>query len=50
MADWAKDALSWAIGSGLIKGRTETTIVPQGEATRAEAATIFSRMLKQMEG
>ena len=50
VADWAKDALSWAIGSGLIKGRTETTIVPQGEATRAEAATIFSRMLKQMEG
>ena len=42
---WALDALIWANYHGLITGRTATTIVPAGTATRAEAATILARFL-----
>ena len=41
---YAVPAIQWACGAGLIQGRTVRTIVPQGTATRAEAATIFLRL------
>lgn len=41
VSDWAADAMSWAVGVGLIKGVTPTTLAPQGNATRAQVATIF---------
>ena len=41
---YAVPAMQWACGAGLIQGRTVRTIVPQGTATRAEAATIFLRL------
>ena len=40
---YAFSAIQWACGAGLMQGRTESTIVPQGTATRAEAAAIFVR-------
>ena len=40
---WAQEAMAWAVSIGLINGRTEKTLVPQGTATRAEAATILKR-------
>ncbi|MDR2711546.1 MAG: S-layer homology domain-containing protein [Clostridiales bacterium] len=40
---WAKSAMQWAVGSGLISGRTLTTLAPQGEMTRAEIAQILFR-------
>ena len=40
---WAKEAITWAVSIGLINGRTEKTLVPQGTATRAEAATLLKR-------
>ncbi|MBQ9046142.1 MAG: S-layer homology domain-containing protein [Oscillospiraceae bacterium] len=40
---WAKDAMQWANAEKLIIGRTETTLVPLGETTRAEAAAILMR-------
>lgn len=43
VSDWAKDAMFWAVDKGLIKGMTNTLIVPQGIATRAQAATILAR-------
>ena len=43
ISDWAKDAMYWAVGCGLIKGKTATTIDPLGEASRAECATIIMR-------
>lgn len=43
VSTWATDAMAWAYGEGLITGRTATTLVPQGTATRAEVATIFMR-------
>lgn len=46
ISSWAKDAVSWAVGAGLINGRTSTTIVPYGESTRAEVATLLCRYLE----
>lgn len=46
VADWAQDAMSWAVGAGLISGRTTATLAPNGTATRAEAAQIMVHFLK----
>lgn len=52
ISEWAMDAMQWANATGLITGRTEHTLVPQGLASRAEVATIFMRFCKNiiMEG
>lgn len=42
-SDWAREALAWAVDSGIIEGITETTLSPGGNATRAQAATMFMR-------
>lgn len=39
---YAQDAMQWAAAAGLINGRTATTLVPQGSATRAEGAKILT--------
>lgn len=43
IAPWALEAMKWANGEKLILGRTETSLAPQGTATRAEAAAILMR-------
>ena len=43
VASWAADAMAWAVNSGIISGMTEDTIVPAGNATRAQCAAIFMR-------
>ncbi|MGI5936045.1 MAG: S-layer homology domain-containing protein [Oscillospiraceae bacterium] len=40
---YAREAMKWAYAMGLISGRTGTTLVPAGTATRAEVATIIQR-------
>ena len=52
ISEWAMDAMQWANATGLITGRSEHTLVPQGLASRAEVATIFMRFCKNvlMEG
>ncbi len=47
--DWAYRAMQWANGTGLIQGRTDTTLVPAGTATRGENATILMRFLRHFE-
>jgi hypothetical protein len=37
--------MKWANNLGLINGRTLTTLVPRGTATRAEAAAILQRFI-----
>lgn len=44
ISDYAIDALCYANGAGLISGRSESTLNPNGTATRAEAATVIMRM------
>ena len=43
VSDWAKDAMTWAVNNGIVKGMTETTLVPGAYATRAQIATIMQR-------
>ncbi|MEY8386122.1 S-layer homology domain-containing protein [Oscillospiraceae bacterium 38-13] len=43
VAPYAKDALSWANGSGLVNGTGEGKLNPSGGATRGQAAAILHR-------
>lgn len=43
VADWAKEAMEWAVGAELVKGRSTGELDPKGTATRAEVATILQR-------
>lgn len=44
VSSWARDAMSWAVGEGLIQGYTGTTkLDPGNNLTRAQAATIIMR-------
>ena len=38
---YAKTALNWAVDTGIIHGMGDGTLAPQGQATRAEAATML---------
>ena len=43
MQSWAKNAMSWAVGQGILKGDEKGRLNPQGLATRAEVAAILHR-------
>ena len=45
---YAKQAMAWANGRGLITGVTATTLRPDGNAVRAQAATILMRLCEQV--
>ena len=47
VSNYAKTTVQWAVGSGLIKGKSGDLLDPQGTATRAEIATILHRFLEQ---
>lgn len=43
---YARTAMQWAVGSGLISGMSQTELAPQGTAKRAQVAAILWRMLE----
>lgn len=43
VSPYARTAMAWAVDTGLLTGRTQTTLVPGGTATRAELAVILER-------
>ena len=43
VSNYAKDAMAWAVGSGILQGMEENRLAPLGTATRAQAATILMR-------
>ena len=43
VAGWAKDAMAWANGNGLINGHDDGALDPAGTTTRAQAAAILMR-------
>lgn len=47
VSDWARDGVAWCVKTGAIKGTTDTTLNPKENTTRAEAATIMVRFVKQ---
>lgn len=46
VSSWAKQAMAWAVENGLISG-VDGALVPQGEATRAQVATILMRFVEK---
>lgn len=44
---YAKDALQWAVGEGIING-SDGKLLPQGSATRAQVATILMRYIENI--
>ena len=40
-SDWAEEAISWAVGVGLLSGKGNGILDPTGTATRAEVAQIL---------
>ena len=43
VGSYAREAMAWAVEMGLLTGRTQTTLVPGGTATRAETAVLLER-------
>ena len=43
LSEYAIPAMQWACGAGIITGVTNSTLVPQGEATRAQVAAMLMR-------
>lgn len=46
VSNYARQAMTWAVENGLITGITNTTLAPQGEATRAQVAAILQRYIQ----
>ena len=49
ITDYAKTAMQWAVGSGLVKGKSSNLLDPQGTATRAEIAAMLHRFIEKYE-
>ena len=47
VSSWAVQAMTWAVEQGLIVGVGNDTLAPQGEATRAQVATVFTRLVEK---
>lgn len=41
ISEWAISSMQWNVGAGIIKGRTESTIAPTDNITRAEIAQMI---------
>ena len=46
ISEYAIPSVQYAVGSGLMKGKTDATINPQDNATRAETAAILHRFIE----
>ena len=49
ITDYAKAAMQWAVGSGLVNGKSGNLLDPQGTATRAEIAAMLHRFIEKYE-
>ncbi len=52
VADYAQDAMQWAVAEGFISGRAQggkNYIAPQGTATRAEVAAVLTRFVAYLK-
>ena len=48
ISNYAKTAMAWANGKGLINGNSSRQLMPTGSATRAQAAAILTRFCKNI--
>lgn len=49
VSDWAKDAMKWAVGKGIITGKIDNKLDPTGNATRAEVAAMLQRYIENIK-
>ncbi|MBB6634426.1 S-layer homology domain-containing protein [Cohnella thailandensis] len=49
VSPWAAEALNRLLSEGILNGTSETSLSPQGLATRAEGAVLLERMLKALK-
>lgn len=49
IAPWAIQAMTWAVDSGLLRGRIGGALAPTGVASRAEVAVILERLAAWMD-
>ncbi len=46
ISEYAIEAVQYAVGSGIVEGKTEDTLKPKDNATRAETAAIIKRFIE----
>ena len=49
ISEYAVSAMQWAVGAGIVNGRTADTLAPQGDSTRAEVATMLQRFVQNVK-
>ena len=50
VSGFAEEAMQWAVAEGIITGKYDQTMLePQGNASRAECATIMMRFMEKYE-
>ncbi len=49
VSDWAKEAMQWACGAGLIQGNDQHKLQPGQGTSRAEAAAILMRFIESVK-
>ena len=47
VSSWAREAMAWAVSTGVITGTSATTLAPQKVGTRAEVATVLMQFCEQ---
>ena len=47
ISDYAVDAMTWAVGCGLINGTQDNMLSPRGDATRAQIAAMLRRFTQK---
>ena len=47
VSDWAREAMAWAVSTGVITGTSTTTLAPQKIGTRAEVETVLMQFCEQ---
>lgn len=50
ISDWANEAMHWCVMKGILNGKGDKMLDPQGEATRAEVAAMTQRFCENILG
>ena len=48
VSNYAKEAMAWAIGAGIVSGQGDNTLNPTGSTTRAQTAVILMKLCDYM--
>ncbi len=48
IADWASEAMTWAVNAGILEGTPDAQLLPQGVATRAQVSAMMLRFCRTL--